>query len=66
MCLVHSQLEAAWSITNIASGTTQHAQAAVEAGALPPLVALLASPSIAVREQVRDAGRSVVSAVRGL
>jgi hypothetical protein len=43
--------EAAWCLTNIASGTTQQCQAVVDANAVAPLIALLAHPSVDVKEQ---------------
>ncbi|KAH9259184.1 hypothetical protein BASA81_002804 [Batrachochytrium salamandrivorans] len=45
------QFEATWSLTNIASGTSAHTLFVVRAGALGPLVRLLDSSSIEIREQ---------------
>ena len=45
------QFEAAWCLTNIASGTSKQCDVVIKNNGVPPLVALMGSPSLDVCEQ---------------
>lgn len=58
------QFEAAWALTNVASGESRHTNELVKCGAVQPLLRLLGSPSWEIREQAVWALGNVAATAR--